>query len=285
MPRWKAAFVPRRWQFIVSITLLPILVAGDALARTGSYRSGAVPAVVQADLDCPFPEELDLLELINAHREMNGRQPLTLSTALTAAARHHAESMASFDYFDYTLVPEGIDFAQNIANFGYEGTYLGANIAAGPSSDRAATVFSQWLASPSQRDNLLNPGFVAIGLGSASNPDASFEHYWAAAFGELASDPIDPECGAPSGESPVNQTDTATISPTVELPPTSTESVGESTPQTEQVLVTATGAAFNDGSPAASAIYMSTPVAGTEAVSAVGISGDRADATFTIEAS
>lgn len=249
--------MPRRWFCLMACALVTVIVAGDAVAVSYRGEWRAVPRSAQGELVCPLPEETALLELINAHREVNGRQPLALSAALSAAARHHAESMASFDYFDYLLIPEGIDFAQNIANFGYEGTYLGANIAAGPSSDRAATVFSQWLASPSQRDNLLNPGFHAIGLGSASNPDASFSHYWAAAFGERADDSIEQGCDSPAPNGTTEsdaERQTATvepIEPSVTIPAETaevTESASTATPG-ETVAPTGTAVTITTASP------------------------------------
>ena len=58
-------------------------------------------------------------------------------------------------------------------------------MSAGPTSVDAATVFNQWLVTPSQRENLVNPGFTAIGIGSAVNPEATFVNYWSATFGDV----------------------------------------------------------------------------------------------------
>jgi uncharacterized protein YkwD len=277
--------VPRRLLLKSTLVLVFALTLGqivDAAPRSGSVRHS--PSGEQAVAYCASPEETALLELINAYREVNGRPPLVLAASLGAAALHHAESMAAFDYFDYTLVPEDITFSQNISNFGYPGSYLGANIAAGQSSDSAATVFSQWLASPSQRDNLLNPRFLAVGIGAASNPDSTFDHYWAAAFGELSDVELASACSSSGGQtggettfptsplptvaatetpSPTNTptpTPTATDAPTVSPSPTPTTEPTETA--TDSPTVTATPSSTPSATPtalAASPTSTSTP--------------------------
>lgn len=214
--------MPRRLLLIFILVLIAGMPGGQ-LADSAPLPSSATISAssFQDSTYCAQPEEATLLTLINAHRQVNGRQPLTLSAPLGAAARHHAESMAAYDYFDYTLVPEGIDFSQNIANFGYSGTYLGANIAAGPMSVDAATVFSQWLATPSQRENLLNPSFTAIGIGSAVNLDSSFANYWAATFGDVADQTPALPCDLVEASPTADEAGTETASATPEVTETS----------------------------------------------------------------
>jgi hypothetical protein len=131
--------------------------------------------------------------------------------------------MANYNYFDFTLVAEGATFDQNIRTFGYTGLYVGANIAAGPASITAAAVFDQWLTSPSQQANLLNPLFAAIGLGSASNPDTAFINYWAAAFGDDPNFEVATPCDVPTPAPTETPIATATEAPTEAGTPTANE--------------------------------------------------------------
>lgn len=232
---------------MTSLAVAVTMAGSVALASPEGASSPVIVPVAQSASYCPTPEELALSVLINQFRAENGLAPLTLSVQLGAAARHHAESMAVFDYFDSYLVPEGIDFDRNIANFGYPGGYVGVDVAAGEASDDAATVFGQWLASPSQRGNLLNPGFLAIGIGGASNPESSFRNYWVATFGDVSGDPVADGCmpdqGSPPADvSPPSPDPTETATPEPSATPTNTPTA-TSTPSpvpTETASPTAT---------------------------------------------
>ena len=77
---------------------------------------------------------------------VSGLAPLVASPTLTAAARHHAESMATYNYFpaDYSVRHEGenhdqtITWQENIANFGYpDNTHTTRSAIIGAGTDSA----------------------------------------------------------------------------------------------------------------------------------------------------
>ncbi len=220
----------------VGLFINPAVFAFPDASRTITPKQ----SVQSTPVYCATLQELELVERINTYRGESGLGPLTLIQPLGAAAQHHAESMASYNYFDFTLVPEGITFAQNIATYGYTGTYVGANIAAGPGSFNAEVVIGQWLASPSQNENLLNPGFTAIGIGSSLNSESDFVNYWAAAFGaELVGEPAI-GCDASETASIPAATVTAPETPTARPSPTPTETALPTQTPTQTATATPT---------------------------------------------
>jgi uncharacterized protein YkwD len=193
----------------------------DASSLRSSHSRVAIE-MQDSSAYCGTLQEIALVDLINAYRVENGRVPLTLLVPLGAAARHHAESMAGFNYFDFSLVPEGISFAENIATYGYTGTYVGANIAAGPGSFNAEVVFGQWQSSPSQNENLLNPSFASIGIGSSLNSESEFVNYWAASPTRT---PTLPASATPTATATTQSTSTAAPTRTPTATPGTTRTV------------------------------------------------------------
>ncbi len=243
-------------QTLFVILLVGSVAGGIAQAMPFGESSGGRPLVAQTSAAyCATPAEGALLELINGYRAERGLAPFVLVVPLGSAARHHAESMAAYNYFDFTLVPESASFEQNIHMYGYTGTYVGANIAAGPASTTAAVVFDQWLSSPSQNSNLLNPLFSAVGIGSASNPDASFVNYWAAAFGDDAEVENAVLCDIANVE-----------------PPSDASPVAPAATPVEVLIPVVTTISDPGGSPTALA---ASPVAETTAVGGVACATDR----------
>ena len=177
------------------IALLSVLAAPHvALASPNGKTPSVTRTYANGQAYCADSEELELLVEINEYRTANGLTPLKLSTTLGAAAEHHSESMASFNYFDpsHDLHFEGpnqdetVSWQQNIANFGYPDnthTSRAENLAAG--YERAAETLAQWQSSPSHDEHLLSPKFQAIGIGRAFNPESGYRWYWTVTFGSL----------------------------------------------------------------------------------------------------
>jgi uncharacterized protein YkwD len=183
-----------RWQRLVR--LFAVAIAGLSWSGSTTVASHDLhladldsTAVVAAEY-CPDSQEWAFLSLINDYRTQNGLPTLTLSRALGAAAEQHSRDMANENYFNHTL-SDGTSWSDNIRNHGYDAdTALGENIAAGRSA--ASDVFNLWLNSTTHRQNMLNPDFVAIGIGRASNSDSTFVWYWTTTFGGKADD--QPNC-------------------------------------------------------------------------------------------
>lgn len=139
-----------------------------------------------------------MLDELNAYRAKNGASELTLSVTLGAAADHHSESMASFNYFDasHDLLFEGpnqdetVTWQQNIADHGYPDnthTSRAENLAAG--FETATETLLQWQNSSSHNEHLLSTKYVAIGIGRAFNPESEYRWYWTVTFGSLVDAP------------------------------------------------------------------------------------------------
>lgn len=182
----------------IIIVALALLAPTSAFASTGA-GSTALTARAHSSADyCADPEELAMLTLLNAYRVEQGETELTLSLSLGAAAEHHSESMATFNYFDgsHDLHFEGPDqdetitWQQNIADHGYPDnthTSRAENLAAGFES--AIETLEQWKNSPSHNDHLLSSKYQAIGIGRAFNPEAEYRYYWTVTFGSLIDEP------------------------------------------------------------------------------------------------
>jgi uncharacterized protein YkwD len=177
------------------VVLLSALMLPDATSASPMSSNLALSNLgASSQAYCADAEEIELLNEINDYRAANGLAPLTLSATLGAAADHHSESMASFNYFDpsHDLHFEGaaqdetVIWQENIANFGYPDnthTSRAENLAAG--YERAAETLAQWQSSPSHDEHLLSTKFQAIGVGRAFNPESEYRWYWTVTFGSL----------------------------------------------------------------------------------------------------
>lgn len=159
-----------------------------------------------------------MLTLINNYRAQNGAPPLQISPTLTQASQWMANDMATNNYLSHTD-SLGRDPFTRMDAFGYTSqTLRGENVAAGDSD--AQSTFNSWLdaCDPSSsgvctyahRSNIINPGFLAIGIGEAYNPNSTYQYYWTTDFGGVV------DTGATGAAPP---TVTPTIVPTTILQP------------------------------------------------------------------
>ncbi|HEX5992072.1 MAG TPA: SH3 domain-containing protein [Thermomicrobiales bacterium] len=168
-------------------------VATFSLCTTGAAAAPAVPAnlgqpvlaVSSADA-CADSEEVAFLALINDYRAASGLRPLSISASLSSAAAYHSVDMAANGYLAHTLL-DGTTVEQNMANFGYEGSTHGENIAAG--TQTAAEAMQTWQGSAEHNANMLNASFGAIGIGRASDPNSQYGWYWTTIFGDVSDGP------------------------------------------------------------------------------------------------
>lgn len=146
-------------------------------------------------------EEEAFLALINQYREQNGLTALTFVPELRTAAEWMSADMGANAYFEHTD-SLGRDTFERMAAFGYGfNTWKGENLAAGTSS--AQETFYQWQTSPAHDANMLNPNFVAVGLGRIHTEGSPFGWYWTSDFGGFI----------PSVPAPVTPTAIATAIP------------------------------------------------------------------------
>ncbi len=144
---------------------------------TGDESDGLIPV-------CCAPSGLERLDidevfhLLNAHRQANGRAPLTYDTALEAAIEGHCHHMAVHAFFDHSAPETAVSSPWTRASLC--GTSAnGENIAAGQRSP--AEVMEAWKNSSGHNANMLNTTFKRVGIGSyAGGP---YGRYWGQLFG------------------------------------------------------------------------------------------------------
>jgi uncharacterized protein YkwD len=106
--------------------------------------------------------------------------PLAANNQLGNAAREHSSDMARQNYFDHTSL-DGRSVEQRTRAAGFPGGFIGENIAAGRADPRATV--QQWMDSPGHCLNIMEPRYRFLGVGHASNPGTSLNHFWTQNFG------------------------------------------------------------------------------------------------------
>lgn len=115
-----------------------------------------------------------VVELVNVERRKAGCPALRVDQRLVKAAQAHSSDMAANSYFSHTSL-DGRTFADRIRAAGYPSP-AAENIAMGQRS--AEEVMQAWMRSRGHRVNILNCGFVAIGVGLDTRG-----WYWTQDFG------------------------------------------------------------------------------------------------------
>ena len=101
-----------------------------------------------------------LVNFVNQGREAAGLESLLENEKLNQAAYLKAENMVQNQYFNHTS-PLGVTPWRWFLQSGYDYRYAGENLAVGFYDSEE--VFNAWLASPSHRQNLLNPKYTEVG--------------------------------------------------------------------------------------------------------------------------
>jgi uncharacterized protein YkwD len=141
-----------------------------------------------AALRDPAAVEQRVFELVNAARrearQCGGTEhaavgPLTLSSALAAAASLHSLDMAEHGKASHEG-SDGSDSGERITRAGYVWMGSGENVAAGQQS--AEEVVEDWLESPGHCATLMEPNFVETGIAFALAPGKNPSVYWTQVF-------------------------------------------------------------------------------------------------------
>ncbi len=175
----------------VTPTVTPTQTPTPTFTWTPSPTPTITPSPTATEPDYEVhPDAGAMLNLINQTRCGQGLTPLTSNAALSSAGTTHAIDMALNDYVGQTG-SDGSTPPQRMAAAGYGPIVLwGESVRGGPAT--VGDVFAQWLASPGDAANILNPEFREIGLGHVSRKNTTFEHYWSLEFGSRGTDP--PTC-------------------------------------------------------------------------------------------
>lgn len=92
--------------------------------------------------------------------------PVKWNVLLELAAAKHSQDMKNKKYFSHTS-PSGSTPAARVEATGFNYTWMGENIASGPSKEEA--VIKGWLGSEGHCKNIMNPNFQEMGVGRADN--------------------------------------------------------------------------------------------------------------------
>ena len=102
-----------------------------------------------------------IIELTNQERAKVGAPALTLNSLLTEAALRKGGDMFAFNYWAHNS-PSGRDPWSFFLEVGYRYLYAGENLARDFANPEG--VVQAWMASPTHRDNILNPKYREIGV-------------------------------------------------------------------------------------------------------------------------
>lgn len=175
-------------------------LADPRLRQIGAYRDGASALwiVVAQPFTTPRAQDaaavsrlvLALTNQARAQEQTCGMRrfppapPLSLSPALTRAARAHSRDMVAHDFLSHDG-SDGSTPGVRVARAGYRWRMVGENIASGVRTPRA--VVAGWLASPHHCANIMTAGFRQMGVAFAVNPANAQVIDWTEDFGTAIS--------------------------------------------------------------------------------------------------
>lgn len=144
------------------------MTIGDAAATDGIVAAEDATASVKSNTALTvtltggyfYSQAYQVLERINQERQKYGLNPVTVDTALNAAAMHRAAECAV--YFSHTR-PSGDSCFSVLSEYGISVSAAGENIAAGQTS--AESVMDSWMNSDGHRANILNASYTTVGIG------------------------------------------------------------------------------------------------------------------------
>lgn len=104
----------------------------------------------------------EVIRLTNEKRAQNGLGPVNENGSLSGAAIAKGQDMLSKGYWAH-FAPDGTSPWSFFVKFGYKYKYAGENLARDFSS--ASGAVDGWMASPTHKENILNPNYKDIGVG------------------------------------------------------------------------------------------------------------------------
>ena len=147
-----------------------IAMLGLMLALTGAF-AGAARAADATPATVESMQALDgaILNELNATRAAHGLRPLTVSPQLEEAAVAHSREMLDGGFFAHDS-PGGASFVQRLKRYytasGYSSWSAGENLIYNNAQMDANEAIQVWLDSPPHRENMLDPTWREVGIGS-----------------------------------------------------------------------------------------------------------------------
>ncbi|MDP9798086.1 uncharacterized protein YkwD [Catenuloplanes nepalensis] len=154
-----------------------LLRSATLTAVTAALVIGGTATTATAAVTPATTLETQVIAQTNTERAKAGCKKLTVSPALTTAARGHSSDQAKHGYFSHTG-RNGSTFTARVKTAGYAPA-VGENIAWGYSDTTG--VMTGWMNSPGHRKNILNCKAVKIGVGVARDTKGTI--YWTQEFG------------------------------------------------------------------------------------------------------
>ncbi|MDD5147085.1 MAG: CAP domain-containing protein [Candidatus Daviesbacteria bacterium] len=160
---WQNWFIPHKdthkkahllsWESLVIYILIFILlqVSFSIISYTKPGILGITSGV----------DQKKLIELTNVERQKAGFSPVLENDALNKAAALKAQNMFQENYWAH-FSPSGKTPWDFMLGTGYKFTFAGENLA--KNFYQSDDVVKAWMASPTHRDNLLNPKYKDIGI-------------------------------------------------------------------------------------------------------------------------
>jgi uncharacterized protein YkwD len=149
---------------LVAASFLVLLPATTASAMNAASLVPGDPAVTNL-----IAAEQAMLDLTNVDRVTNGLDPLALDTEALPVARERAEDQLGAPSLSHYDANGELIFARLLidANLTYQ--MAGENLARGSANDAslAPRVEQALMASPTHRENILDPGFKRVAIGAA----------------------------------------------------------------------------------------------------------------------
>ncbi len=131
----------------------------------GSTSSMPLDVIVSLeDISIDDQKERELLALVNKERSKLGIKPLTVDVKLVTVARNHSKDMFLNKYFSH-ISPDGKTLGDRMKKEDVRYSNLGENIAYTPDVE---TAHDGLMNSPEHKKNILDPGFLHIGIGIIS---------------------------------------------------------------------------------------------------------------------
>lgn len=170
--------------------------SGTATSAGGSGTQPTSDGLTTLFPGCQEPPEVDfwraeVLRLVNEARADYAYDPLTRNEILEQQATQYACEMVHYDFFDHVNPATGTELSDRAAQFGYQYSWIGENLAGGQRTPQE--VVTAWLDSPCHRQNLLHPAFTELGVGIRVG--GTYGYYWVQEFGRPADTP--PYTGPP----------------------------------------------------------------------------------------
>ncbi len=165
----------RVYMLVVSLLLSTATLLLVSVAESGKTASaqdvssgGSVPTCEGGSISLNAYEARSY-ELHNQTRESANLATLCVSEILTQAARSHSLEMIDKGYFDHNSY-NGESYSARLESFGYNSyEQVGENIAWGSGSLASPeNIFQGWMESSGHRENILNPDYREVGIGTAS---------------------------------------------------------------------------------------------------------------------